>query len=776
VAATDPDLAPYGWILHNTGANAYAQSAVAGADIDARVGWQAGQGAGMTVAVIDTGIMTSHPDLQGALWTNPDERSGSADVDGNGKPGDVHGWNFLSNSADVASTGNDNAHGTNVAGVIGARYDNGTGSAGVAPNVAVMPLVIGTGKSVDLALGAQAIRYAADNGADVINASWGGTGAASLLQAAIDYANSKGVVVVAAAGNDAKDRDASPYYPASLDAPNFLTVGNSTAADTVSTSSAWGVRSVDLFAPGNLVYTTWNDGGYRLVSGTSIAAPHVAAAIALYKAAHPEASAAELRAELLADVEPVPAFAGRSVTGGRLSLASLGDSAEDVSYTFAKMTGEPGTLTPSVALNGSAEAGDYSLRLSLGMEHEGQILAVADQRISVGGAAATTDDEGTITVPLGQRASLGTVVVEPSLELTEGRYVLVAQLQRDGTALTAPHAAPLLVGEAAQNSPAPTSPAPTTPAPGADPTPPGTGTPTPAPSTGAPVPGTGTPAPGTGGPVPGTEAPDQQDDQDEGGEEQPGEQPGGGTQPTTPSDPEPGQPAPTRPVPAPGTGTPAPTPGAPAPGTGTPTPAPGIEQPGEDPAAPSQPGAGTPAPDLGGEKEYPEVGPFRLTSISPTRVSVEGGTRVTITGKAIPAGAKVRVGATATATVDSASATQLTFTAPARIAGVYDVFVFAPDGTVSVLEAGLTYVDASGGGQQPGATPSPTPGSDPGPDPDPGAGLPPDPDEGQEPDDTPEQVVKGPGGQRLVSSALFSSVPQSIWSRSCATACSGLPL
>jgi serine protease len=308
-AVTDPAWEAYGWNLSNTGSNAYSQTAVAGADIAAPLGWRAGTGAGMVVAVVDSGLMTSHPDLQDALWTNPDESCGSTDQDQNGYAGDCHGWNFYNNSADVTNAGGDNSHGTGVSGVVGARSGNGQGSAGVAPNVTLMPLVIGSGKTVDLYAGAQAIRYAADNGADVVNASWGGPGGAAILASAIEYANSKGTVVVAAAGNDALDRDVSLFYPASLNAPNLIKVGNSTAADTMAASSAYGATSVDLFAPGNLVYTTYNDGTYRLISGTSIAAPHVAAAIALYKGVMPNASAADLKAALLADVQPLPALA-----------------------------------------------------------------------------------------------------------------------------------------------------------------------------------------------------------------------------------------------------------------------------------------------------------------------------------------------------------------------------------------------------------------------------------------------------------------------------------
>ncbi|MCZ2807586.1 S8 family serine peptidase [Modestobacter sp. VKM Ac-2983] len=766
-AVSDPEWSRYGWNLANTGSNSYGQPGTAGADIDAPAGWLAGTGTGVVVAVLDTGLMTSHPDLQGALWRNPDEQPGSADVDGNGKPGDVNGWNFYTNSADVTNAGNDNSHGTSVTGVVAARAGNGEGSAGVAPNVTVMPLVIGSGGSVDLLLGAQAIKYAADNGADIVNASWGGPGGADILTEAIAYANSKGTVVVAAAGNDALDRDTSLFHPASLSAENLITVGNSNAVDGVSTSSAYGARSVQLFAPGHYVYTTWHDGSYRLVSGTSIAAPNVAGALALYRGVHDTDTAAQLKARLLADVDPVPAFVGKSVTGGRLSLTALGDSVADVSYSFAGMSGAAGVLTPTVGVSGSAPAGEYSLRLLLGMEHQGELMAVSGQSITADGVTYTTDDSGQVVVPLGQRASLGTVMLSPSLELTDGRYALVSQLQVDGAALTTPRAAPLLVGHVAAEAPE---------------------SPTPAPNP--------TPAPAPTSPAPGTPAPS---------EEQPD---GSGSDPAAPESPDSQTPDSQSPAPAPdttqpvtdapvdqspgGDGSAPDAPDADTPGTETPGPeAPGTEAPGTDPEAPEQsedaptpgtaplptspepsttpapaPEDGTPAPDLGGEQEYPGTGPFGLTSISPTRVSADGGTRVTITGTAIPDGARVRVGDTGAAAVARNTGTELVFTTPALVPGTYDVHVFALDGTESVLSGGLTYVDTSG---EPVPAPAPEDGVDP-PDP----ALPPV--EGAEPDDSPEQVVTTPGGQRLVSSPLFRSIPRSIWYLDCSVACTGLRL
>jgi len=171
---SDPAWASYGWNLQNTGGNALGQPSSAGADVAAPDGWQATTGRGVVVAVVDSGLQIDHPDLQGALWSNPDEACGAADTDGDGYAGDCHGWNFYRNSADVTNGGPaNNQHGTTVAGVVAARAGNGLGSAGVAPDVAVMPLVIGSGMSVDINAGAQAIKYAADHGAAAVSVSSG---------------------------------------------------------------------------------------------------------------------------------------------------------------------------------------------------------------------------------------------------------------------------------------------------------------------------------------------------------------------------------------------------------------------------------------------------------------------------------------------------------------------------------------------------------------------------------------------------------------------------
>ncbi|MCZ2815788.1 S8 family serine peptidase [Modestobacter sp. VKM Ac-2984] len=768
---SDPYAAQYGWNLENTGTNVYQQVATADADVDVTDGWSASTGEGVVIALTDTGFDSDHPDLAGSLWTNP---SCTEDADGDGLTGDCHGWNFSANSPDV-DNGANGTHGASVAGVLAARAGNGIGSAGVAPKATIMPLVIGSGDSVDANLGAQAIRYAVDHGATIINASWGGqfTGSAlTNLQSAIAYAASKGVLIVAAAGNDALDRDSSMFYPASLPDDNLVVVGSSNAEDGVSASSAYGATSVDLFAPGNKVATTWNDGSYRLVSGTSIAAPHVAAALALYRTTMPTATAAELKAALLADVDPITAFQGKSVTGGRLTLSHLAPETS-VGYRFTSMTAPAGQATPLVRATGPDLAGTYEMVLSLGMEHGGEVWALSGEDVTVAGATLTTDDAGQVTVPLGALTTVEGLEVAPSVDLAPGRYALSAQLIVDGQPFGDTFAAPLLVGA----TPAPAPDSGTTPGTGPGTTDPGTdGSTDPGTSTpGTTVPGTtdpGTPGPGTADP--GTSGPGTSDPDTTGpGTDDPGTT-GPGTTDPDPTDPDTTDPDTTGPGttdPAePETSDPGPNPGPAEPGTSDPgtdpgTTDPGTPVPGSDTGSSVDPAPGdtTPPPSV---VTYPEVGPFGLTSISPAVVSTAGGTRVTVTGTNVPNGARVRIGDTREATVVSADNTSVVFTAPELVAGVYDVFVFGPSGTESsVLADGLTYVEEP---TSDGGTDS-APGTDDGTAPD--AGSTPDTGGGSS-----VVTAVGPNGERLVRSAAFGRLGSSFWSLDCSTSCRGVLL
>ncbi|MBK8871150.1 MAG: S8 family serine peptidase [Elusimicrobia bacterium] len=236
------------------------------------------KGEGVVVAVLDTGINMTHPDLASNIWSNPGEIAGNGiDDDYNGYVDDVHGWNFVSNS-NVPADGN--SHGTHVSGTIAAVGNNGIGVIGVAYKAKIMPLKglndLGKGNSSDLIRG---LIYAADNRADVINNSWGGHGRCipeSTFYDAVNYVYGKGVVVVAAAGNDYGET--ANISPASC--PNVITVAATDSNDAKASFSNYG-QGIDVSAPGVGILSTSRNGGYITKDGTSMACPHVAGVAAL---------------------------------------------------------------------------------------------------------------------------------------------------------------------------------------------------------------------------------------------------------------------------------------------------------------------------------------------------------------------------------------------------------------------------------------------------------------------------------------------------------------
>jgi thermitase len=271
----------------------------------------------VVVAVIDTGVAYDHPDLAANAWTNEAERAGRAGVDddGNGYVDDVHGWDFVNNRANAVD---DNKHGTHCAGIIGAG-DNGVGTMGVAPRVRIMPLkFLDRGGSGELAAAVRALDYAVANGARVISNSWGGGGRSEFLNAAIQRAVDRGILVVAAAGNEENDNDAEPSYPASY--PNVISVASTDSADQLSSFSNYGRESVTLAAPGSDIYSTVLNAKWGTLSGTSMATPQVSGALALALAVRPAASADELKAKLCSSSKPI--LTSR-VSCGRMDVAAF---------------------------------------------------------------------------------------------------------------------------------------------------------------------------------------------------------------------------------------------------------------------------------------------------------------------------------------------------------------------------------------------------------------------------------------------------------------------
>ncbi|NBT14718.1 MAG: subtilase, partial [Planctomycetia bacterium] len=319
IAAVEPDfaIAPTAlpndpsfsrlWGLRNVG-----QPAAAGvADIRAETAWNTTTGSrNVVVAVIDTGVDYTHPDLAANIWTNPREIAGDGiDNDGNGLVDDLRGWDFANNDANPMD---DNGHGTHVAGTIGATGNNGAGVTGVNWAVSILPLKFLTASgSGSTSSAIAAVNYATqmrrDFGVNIVatNNSWGGGGFSSILRDAIDAGGRAGILFVAAAGNDGANADVTPQYPASYPGTSIISVAATTRDNTLASFSNYGLTSVDVAAPGSGIYSTVPGNAYATYSGTSMATPHVAGTVALLAAAYPTANAAQIRSAILTATTPV---------------------------------------------------------------------------------------------------------------------------------------------------------------------------------------------------------------------------------------------------------------------------------------------------------------------------------------------------------------------------------------------------------------------------------------------------------------------------------------
>jgi subtilisin family serine protease len=254
------------------------------------------------VAVIDTGIDHNHTVFKqsDAIWTNTFEIAGNGvDDDNNGFIDDVHGWNFLANTG---SPYDDDGHGTHVCGiVIGTSLDILASAVPQSP-IKVMPLkFLGADGSGSTAMAVKAIYYAVNNGARVINNSWGGSNYSASLHEAIAYAFEHNVVLIAASGNSGKDNDVGPIYPSSLtDVPSMISVAAINDMENLASFSNYGKLSVHIAAPGVSIISTLRNNTYGYSSGTSMAAPFVAGLAALAIREAPNLTAYQIK-ELLLD-------------------------------------------------------------------------------------------------------------------------------------------------------------------------------------------------------------------------------------------------------------------------------------------------------------------------------------------------------------------------------------------------------------------------------------------------------------------------------------------
>ncbi|MGH6692241.1 MAG: S8 family serine peptidase, partial [Gammaproteobacteria bacterium] len=374
--AAQPNDPSFGelWGLHNTGqvSNVFFPGVV-GADIDAVAAWDLSTGStALVVAVIDTGIDYTHPDLAPNMWSAPTEFTVTVGGQSITCAAGTHGFNAITRRCDPMD---DHNHGTHVSGTIGAVGNNGQGVAGINWNARLMALKFldeqGSGTiadaiaAVEFAIAAKQAFQITD-GADVrvLSASWGGSAGSQALLDQIDAANDSDMLFVAAAGNNGSDNDISPFFPASYSAPNLVTVAASTFDDTLAYFSNYGHASVHLAAPGDWILSTTIGNTYAYLSGTSMAAPHVSGAAALVLSLC-AIDTATLRETLLGTVDHVPDLEDVTVTGGRLNLNSALHACTGPPSTPDGLTATSGDSRVTLTWPAVAGAMRYNVKRSL---------------------------------------------------------------------------------------------------------------------------------------------------------------------------------------------------------------------------------------------------------------------------------------------------------------------------------------------------------------------------------------------------------------------------
>ena len=347
----DPDF-PNLWGFNNTGqshstTDSGPEAGTADADADVLEAWDTTQGSEETViAVVDSGVDVTHPDLAANIWENPDDPPGGGDDDGNGFIDDVHGWDFAENDGSLLDANKESdvvgtAHGTHVAGTIAAEGYNNTGVIGVCPNCKIMVLKFMKPVNTDnfpgpdemlgsIAAELKALAYAKQNGAHIVNGSYGSSAYSQQQRSAIAGLLRKGVLGVFAAGNSALDNDiglldsngrpVSPNYPASYELPGIISVGASNDRDRYGyftgcaeqftrnfcSMTNFGDEAVDLVAPGIDIKSTipeQESKDYDVYNGTSMASPFVAGVAGLVRSADDSLSPMQIKNKLLRGVD-----------------------------------------------------------------------------------------------------------------------------------------------------------------------------------------------------------------------------------------------------------------------------------------------------------------------------------------------------------------------------------------------------------------------------------------------------------------------------------------
>ena len=328
------------WALSNTGQS----GGQFGSDIGATTAWQTSTGSpGTVIAVIDSGIDFTHPDLTNNKWTNASPSSS----------GDLNGWDYVVDSGVITD---EQGHGTAIAGLVAAQGNNGTGISGVMWRASLMSLrVLDSAGTGDVADAVEAIDYAVSHGAHVINISWGTNGESLVLKDTIERAIRRGVIVVCSAGNSGQNVDSSPYYPASFAIPGLIAVATSDNFDQLPAWSNWGRQRVTVAAPGVNVVTTQLGGSYWVVSGTSASAPLVSGVAGLLKSLRPWLNGRQMERALSDGARKVASLSGKVSAGGVVNAAGA------LQALSGSVDHPPSLPTPGYGSGGTGPGGSFSV-------------------------------------------------------------------------------------------------------------------------------------------------------------------------------------------------------------------------------------------------------------------------------------------------------------------------------------------------------------------------------------------------------------------------------